>query len=160
MSGQSPATILGETNLEQTAIVALVAAFLGSILGPWVQKLWVEPYALRKQKARNCYEVFVQKVGGLYDQSLSHAAATELCDQYRMAWLYANDAIVRSINQLLQSAKKPLSSPNQGSSEWYLGAAILEMRKQNMGCTQLMPSDYLLVAPGQITEESRNQPCV
>jgi len=149
--------------LEQTVIVALVAAFLGSILGPWVQKLWVEPYALRKQKARDCYEVFSKQVGGLYDQSLSHKAATELatelCVQYRMAWLYANDAIVRGINQLLQSLKKPLSSPNQSSPEWHLGETILEMRKKNVWCTQLVPSDYLLVAPYQITERDRNQPC-
>ncbi len=145
--------------MEQTAIIALVAAFLGSILGPWVQKLWVEPYALRKQKARNCYEVFVQKVAGLYDQSLSHAAATELCAQYRMAWLYANDAVVRSMNQLLQSMKKPLSAPSRDSPEWHLGAAILEMRKQNMLCTQLKPSDYLLVTPGQIMEGGKTQAC-
>jgi hypothetical protein len=138
--------------MEQTAFVALVAAFLGSIIGPWVQKLWVEPYALRKQKSRNCYEVFIQNVDGFYTRELPKDKISTLCEQYRMAWLYAEDSVIHSINHLLRSLNRPIESPSQGSSEWRLGAAILQMRKRNIRCTWLSPADYLLRTPAQLQE--------
>jgi hypothetical protein len=134
--------------MAETAIVALVAALLGSVIGPWIQKLWVEPYALRKQKERNCYELFVENLDGLYSGSRSGEKTKILLSQYRVAWLYAKDSVVLAINELLVKAGATIKPPEPNSREHALGHAMLQMRKRNIRRTRLSESDHLIVVVG------------
>lgn len=129
----------------ETAIIALVAALLASTIGPWVQKLWVEPKVLLRQKARNAYEVFVENIDGLLKNSQSEEKSNQLCLQYRMIWLYADDSVVNGINNLLRAGECPKSAPEKNSVEWHMGSSILKMRKKNVFYTRLTPCDYLFI---------------
>jgi len=140
------------------AITALTAALLASIFGPLVLKLWAEPKAVREQKARTCYEVFIENLDGLYTSTLSEEKIAEVCLQYRMAWLYAKDEVVESLNNFLQSEKLQVESPKAESTEWKLGAAVLEMRKRNLWRTRLTPADYLLATPAQLAKKEHSGP--
>jgi len=112
--------------------------------------------ALREQKARNCYEVFVENLDSLYTRDDKKIA--EVCLQYRMAWLYATDKVVKSLNNFLRSEKFRLESPKAESTEWELGVAVLEMRKMNRRYTRLTPADFLLATPAQIPKKGQTEP--
>jgi len=140
------------------AIIALAAALLGSIFGPWFLKLWAEPKAVREQRARTCYEVFIENLDGLYTGTLSAEKIAEVCLQYRMAWLYAKDEVVESLNIFFRSEKFRLESPKAESTEWKLGAAVLEMRKRNLWRTRLTPADYILATPTQLAKKEHSGP--
>ena len=142
----------------KSAIIALFSAFLGSVLGPLVQKWLVDPIALRQQKERNCYEVFLRDIEEIYKDQPEEEKVKEICKQYRMAWLYADDPIIESLNAFFRSEKFRLKSLKEASPDRQFGAVILEMRKRNLKRTHLTPNDYLLASQDQLLNKVGSQP--
>lgn len=128
-----------------TAIAALAAAVLGSIIGPWIQTLWIEPRAKTNQKMLDGFQVFITNIEGFYQGSIDEKKIREVCLQYRMAWLYASDNVIKAINQWFTAQGS--KSPTEGSLEWTTALMVSQMRREVHPKTTLRASDYLTPYP-------------
>lgn len=137
------------------AIVSLASALLGSLIGPWVKALWVDPKVEAKQKMRDNFQVFMMmSLEGFFQRSSDDGKIREVCEQYRMAWLYASDSVIKTINSWLKSQR--VIPPSKDSAEWATASMVLQMRKEVYGKTDLREEDFFLVSPASVPRPTGN----
>jgi len=126
-----------------TALVALASALLGSIVGPLIKSLCVDPTVEAGKKMRDNFQVLLTNLEGFSHIPVDQKKISEICLQYRMAWLYASDEVIRAINGWLQHLKVP--PPSKDTVEWAAAVMILQMRKEIYKNTSLQEKDFLLL---------------
>ena len=127
-----------------TAMAALIAALIGSVLGPLIRSWWIEPRATANQKMLDSFQVFLTNIEGFYQGSLDEEKIREVCLQYRMTWLYTSDEVIIAINDCFkaQGAKEP--TEGLAKTTTYM---VLAMRKEVYPQTTLQAENYLTPFP-------------
>jgi hypothetical protein len=130
---------------ELTLVGVLVGALVGSILGPAIieyLKLKTEPKRKERQESEERYNQMLKNFTGFIGNADKKQIDT-FYENYRLAWLYAPDEVIRSINTFLVSIGGSQLSPAE--SDKASRKMIFEMRKAFKGKTDLKPDDFLII---------------
>src|SRR3989304_4276752 len=88
-------------------VVVLLVALIGSILGPVILealKFLIEPKRKERKESEQRYFNMLQNLTGFYTGSLDKKKIDTFYEQYRLAWLYAPDEVIKSINKFIEPA--------------------------------------------------------
>jgi alpha-amylase/alpha-mannosidase (GH57 family) len=130
---------------ELTLVGVLVAALVGSILGPAIieyLKLRTEPKRKERQESEERYSQMLKNLTGFISPTNKNQIDT-FYEHYRLAWLYASDEVIKSINNFLNSIGGSQVSPTDADKA--SRKMIFEMRKAIKGKTDLKPDDFLII---------------
>jgi hypothetical protein len=131
---------------EEFALVGiLLGALIGSIFGPIVielLKLRTEPKRKERQESEIRYYNMLQNLTGFMGIGDKKQIDT-FYEHYRIAWLYAPDEVIKSVNNFLISVGGAQPSPSKSDIE--SRKMIFEMRRAFKGKTSLKPEDFLII---------------
>lgn len=133
---------------ELTLVSVLSAALIASILGPIILellKLTIEPKRKERREIEVRYFNMLKSLTGFYESTLDPNQIKTFYDHYRVAWLYAPDEVIESINNFLIAVGG--APRTQTEAEKTTRKMVLEMRRTFRGKTKLKPEQFLFIMP-------------
>ena len=131
---------------ELILVSVLGAALIGSILGPIILellKLITEPKRKERREIEVRYFNMLKNLTGFYESTLDREQIETFYEHYRVAWLYAPDEVIESINNFLIAVGG--APRTQTEAEKATCRMILEMRRAFKGKTKLKPEQFLFI---------------
>lgn len=130
-----------------TVIGVLIAALIGSILGPILvefMRLKIEPKRKEREEIESRYFNMIKNLKGFYTTSLNKDEKRVFQKHYRLAWLYAPDDVIKAINDFLNAVSRPSSVDGERERKATRNM-MYEMRKSFRGKTELKAEDFLIL---------------
>lgn len=87
----------------------------------------------------------LKNLTGFYEETLDMKKMETFYEHYRVAWLYAPDEVIKSINDFL-IAMGDAPKTTETEAEKVTRKMIFEMRRSFKGKTKLKPKDFLFIA--------------
>lgn len=131
---------------ELTLVSVLGAALIGSILGPVIielLKLITEPKRKERRESEVRYFNMLTNLTGFYAGTLDKKQIETFYEHYRVAWLYAPDEVIKSINNFLIAVGG--APTTETGAEKATRKMIFEMRRAFKGKTKLKPEEFLFI---------------
>lgn len=125
-----------------------IGSVAGSVLTPlalvvvwWLNELFKRREKNRKRQEQR-YTALLESVSGYYTDDFSENKRQEFTKQWRIAWLYCPDRVIRKVNGFLNAVgKEPEPLSNTGLALFEL---MLQLRKQRFWFTRLNQKDFRL----------------